>query len=112
MARRVVVAAGLTVVAQNVHTRYGELDIVAHDCIVLHVIEVKTRTSDQYGSPEQAITPQKLLKIRRTVSTWLSEGVKGVPRRWQLDVIAITLPTAQPPHIVWYRNIGMDDAAF
>ena len=112
IARRIVARAGLTVVAQNVHTRYGELDIVAHDGQVLHVIEVKTRTSDRYGSPEQAITPQKLLKMRRTVSTWLVQGaVSGVPRRWQLDVIAITLRHSQSPRITWYRNVGMADVA-
>lgn len=118
IARLVVERAGMVVVAQNVHTRYGELDVVASDGSVLHIIEVKTRSSDCYGTPEQSVTPRKLLKIRRAVSQWFTQQSDAThsivmrrrkPSRWQIDVMAITLQPNQPPHVTWYRNVGVDE---
>lgn len=97
----------MVVVAQNVTTRYGELDVVAHDGRVLHIIEVKTRSSDAYGTPEQSVTPRKLQKMRRAVSQWFALQHKSC--RWQIDVMAITLQPNEPPHITWYRNVDVDE---
>lgn len=53
-------------VARNVRTRYGELDIIAKKAGILIVIEVKTRRSKKYGLPCEAVTALKQNHIRRS----------------------------------------------
>ena len=53
---------GLRVLTCNWRCRYGELDVIAADDVsrVVVFVEVKTRTSDQFGGVEQAVTPAKV----------------------------------------------------
>ena len=55
------------VVARNYHSRNGdgELDLVARDGEMLVVVEVKSRETAAFGQPEQAVTKEKRLKLRR-----------------------------------------------
>ena len=56
------------VVARNYQSRTGdgELDLVARDGDLLVIIEVKSRTSEEYGPPDLAVTPEKRRKLVRT----------------------------------------------
>lgn len=60
--------AGYTLVARNRRpgTRAGELDLVGWDGPVLAFIEVKTRTSDQAGPPETAVSAEQRRRIVRS----------------------------------------------
>lgn len=60
-ARDFLIARGLTIREQNWRMNKLELDLVAHDpkSNVLHIVEVKTRTSDAHYDPMQSITRQK-----------------------------------------------------
>jgi len=78
----------------------GELDIVALDGDTLVGIEVKTRTGIAYGHPSEAITEQKLLRMRRLLGQWLTENHANQPKlKWglteiRLDAVAVVLPTS------------------
>ena len=52
---------GLRVLTRNWRCRYGELDVIAADDAARTVVfvEVKTRTSDQFGGVAQAVTPTR-----------------------------------------------------
>ena len=50
---------GYRILDTNVHTPYGELDIVALDSETLAFIEVKTRRGEQFGHPFDAVTAYK-----------------------------------------------------
>ena len=58
---------GLQVLDRNWRCRYGELDIIAADDAprTAVFVEVKTRTSDLFGGVEQAVTPEKVRRLRR-----------------------------------------------
>ena len=56
---------GYTVRTRNYHDRYGELDIVAEKDGVLVIVEVKYRSGTRFGSPLEAVTPQKQRRICR-----------------------------------------------
>ena len=56
--------------ARNWRCRLGEIDIVARDGGDLVFIEVKTRTSHDFGHPFEAITPIKLARLRRLAIAW------------------------------------------
>jgi putative endonuclease len=90
------VASGLTVIDRNWRCAQGEIDLVAlerderGDELVF--VEVKTRTSVAYGHPLEAITVQKLARLRRLAGAWC-EAHPGHFGRIRIDVIAIIAPT-------------------
>ena len=71
---------------RNVRYHCGELDVVARfpDGEVVFV-EVKTRSSLDYGGAE-AVTPEKLTKLRRAAAMWL-QGKPYIPVRFDVLVV-------------------------
>ena len=63
---------GYTILERNFRTRMGEIDIIAIKDSVLHIIEVKTRTGDEYGYPADAVTETKQNTIRRCTEFYIS----------------------------------------
>ena len=59
---------GYVIVARNWRCKRGELDVVACKNGVLVVCEVKARASNAFGTPAEAITPAKQLKVRRATA--------------------------------------------
>jgi putative endonuclease len=55
---------------------------------ILDFVEVRSRYSHRYGSPEASLTPSKLRGVRRTAEAWMARRTcYGMPCRF--DVIAI-----------------------
>lgn len=79
---------GMQVVARNWRCRYGEIDIIALDGVVLVFCEVKTRRGTSFGGPLAAITAAKLARMRRLAVLWLEEhgGHRGPIR---IDVVGL-----------------------
>jgi putative endonuclease len=67
LAHRFLERAGLAVIARNYRPRGGEaeVDLVARDGDLLVFVEVKTRTTAEYGSPDRAIGTEKQRNIVR-----------------------------------------------
>lgn len=63
--------AGYEVVARNWRCRDGELDLVVRSAATLVFAEVKTRTSDRFGLPVEAVTPAKQQRIRALAAQFL-----------------------------------------
>lgn len=90
VAARVLVDAGMTLLARNWRCDGGEIDIVARDGDVLVVCEVKTRTSTLFGTPLEAITYAKGARLRRLAARWVAES--GVhPAEIRIDVVGVLL---------------------
>lgn len=53
------------IVAQNVRTPFGEIDLLARHRGQLVVVEVKTRRGSGFGSPFEGITPRQQQRLRR-----------------------------------------------
>ena len=51
--------AGHSIVVRNYRCPYGEIDIVARDGPSLVFVEVRARSSDRFGTPEESITAAK-----------------------------------------------------
>lgn len=88
--------AGYEIVARNTRTRWGEVDLVAKDGATWVFVEVKTRSSDRYGTGAEAVTWLKQRKILRMAEIVLSRlALTDVPVRF--DVIEITMePQGEP----------------
>ncbi|HEX5614807.1 MAG TPA: YraN family protein [Acidimicrobiia bacterium] len=65
-------AAGGVVLDRNWRVRDGELDLVVRCADALVVCEVKTRRSDRFGAPVEAVTVTKQQRLRRLARLWLA----------------------------------------
>lgn len=83
-------ARGVRVVARNVRTRFGELDLVARDHRGYLFVEVKTRHAGSFVSAVEAVDRRKLDRIRRLALGWLADQREpgGAPR---VVVAAVTV---------------------
>lgn len=70
LAARYLEDAGLRIIDRNWRCGLGEIDLVAVDRATLVVVEVKTRSSEAYGHPLEAITPGKLERLYLLASRW------------------------------------------
>ena len=86
---------GFVVLSRNWRCREGEVDIVATNGRTLVVCEVKTRAGRDFGEPAEAVTEEKIVRIRRITGQWLRTfNVKWCPVRF--DVIAVlAAPTGE-----------------
>ncbi len=64
---------GYEIVEQNYYFQRGEIDIIARDGGTLVFVEVKYRTSDRFGEPEESVTPKKQELLRRTAEGYVAE---------------------------------------
>jgi putative endonuclease len=81
---------GYTILARNVHNRYGELDLVARAADgSLVFVEVKTRTGQSFGDPEEAVDARKLEHLAAAAEAYLVDHPDLLVQTWQIDAIAI-----------------------
>ncbi len=98
---------GYHILARNVQTPHGEIDLVARKEEVLVFVEVKMRTSQDSGYPEQAVTPRKQAHLLAAAEVYLQQHPES-GETWQFDVIAIQRPNKLPPQIAHFENILAD----
>src|SRR5437763_9433726 len=79
---------GYRVVDRNWRCRDGELDLVLERSRVVVFCEVKTRRSDRFGAPVEAITHRKRQRLRVLAAKWLDER-KAVVRELRFDVASV-----------------------
>ncbi len=88
-AKAFLVASGFRIVRENYSTPVGEIDLIAREGDVLVFVEVKARTSVEYGPPQSSITPTKQRQIAKAAALFLErEGLSDAPCRF--DVVAVT----------------------
>ena len=89
---------GYKVLLRNYECALGEIDLIAKHNGFLVFIEVKTRSSDEMGSPAEALTPDKRRQIVRVAQYYLKRyGIHDVPCRF--DVAAVQVPPHAEPII-------------
>lgn len=64
---------GFRVLERNFSCRAGEVDIIAVQCDTVVFIEVKTRSSDKYGLPAEAVSKGKQQKIVKTALYYMQK---------------------------------------
>ena len=95
---------GYAIIARNQRTLYGEIDLVTQVEEGLVFVEVKTRSTDVYGPPEAAITPQKRKHLIASAQAYIQANYETEPD-WRIDVIAIRKPNAtSQPEIMHFEN--------
>lgn len=95
--------AGMRIVDRNWRCRHGELDVVARDGVTWVFVEVKTRRGRRFGHPLEAITREKLRRLRTLATLWMqAHDVRGPMR---LDAVAVDAPHDAPMRLEHVRGI-------
>ena len=82
----------------------GEIDIVTRDGNTLAFVEVKTRTSEQFSRPLDAVDNKKKRLMERGANSWLQLlGTREL--KWRLDVVEITLLEGEKPRATTVENV-------
>ena len=81
---------GYKILGQHYCLRGGEIDLIVQKQGVLIFVEVKTRTSDKFGTPEESINYFKQKSLSRAINNYLFKNdLKDLNCR--VDVISIIL---------------------
>ncbi|HPF20986.1 MAG TPA: YraN family protein [Syntrophomonas sp.] len=86
---------GYEILTRNYRCRYGELDLICRKGGLLVFVEVKTRRSDLFGSPEEAITRTKIEHIKKAALHYLGDQ-PAKHRETRFDVVTIMMRSSQP----------------
>jgi putative endonuclease len=84
LAAEVLEREGYTVIARNVHSLYGELDLIAVDSEYICFVEVKVRKRDSQVSPVEAVGPQKRRRIITTALLYLQNHPSDLQPRFDI----------------------------
>jgi putative endonuclease len=95
---------GFIILHRNWKYSYFELDVVASKNEVLHFIEVKTRTTDTYGHPEEGVTEKKLERLMNAGEEFLHQNPQW--KRIQYDILSIRLFTNKAPEYFFIEDIS------
>lgn len=86
---------GFEVLDRNWRCADGELDIVVRSADTVAAVEVKTRRSVSFGSPEESVGRAKAARLRRLLAAWLAENPQQIDEI-RIDVVAILLRAPGP----------------
>ncbi len=78
---------GYEIVEKNKKNDYGEIDIIVMDGKEVVFIEVRSRTGEKFGSPEETIRKRKKDKIKKNAQAYMS--FKNLKNRYRVDVVCI-----------------------
>lgn len=92
---------GCEILTRNARTPYGEIDIVAKQSEIVIFVEVKTRTSNKMGLPEDSITARKRQHMLACAEHYAAEHEID---HWQIDVMAIEGKPGSTPKVTYFEN--------
>lgn len=92
-------AAGLELVARQVRSRFGEIDLIMRDRGEWVFVEVRQRSRSTFGGAAASVTRAKQERLRRSAQAWLQQREGNRMAACRFDVFAIDGQT-----IEWIRN--------
>ncbi|MFC2032207.1 YraN family protein [Chloroflexota bacterium] len=90
LARNFLKKRGYHFLETNYRCPDGEIDIVVQHKDYLVFVEVRTKKSLEFGSPEESITPTKMRRLRVTAYHY-HQTRNNLPPLWRIDVVAMEL---------------------
>ncbi len=88
IAEKFLIQKGYKILEKNYYFERGEIDIIAEDNGVIVFVEVKSRSSAEYGEPEDSITPSKRKQLKKVAAGYFYEKeLLNVEARF--DVVSI-----------------------
>ncbi|KKQ75051.1 MAG: hypothetical protein US96_C0018G0023 [Candidatus Woesebacteria bacterium GW2011_GWB1_38_5b] len=81
---------GYKILVRNFRSKFGEIDIIAHDGETTIFVEVKTRWSRLFGRAEEAVTGHKLKRIKK-VGEYFCLLNPNLSKKLRIEVVAIEI---------------------
>lgn len=78
---------GYKILDRNYSNYFGEIDIIAKKGEYVIFVEVKTRKSDDYGNPADAVNYTKQQKIYRTAQSYILEN--NLDADYRFDIVEV-----------------------
>ncbi len=103
LARRMLQAKGYVIVETNYRCRWGEIDIVAQQGPELVFVEVRARSGDDMGTPEESLTRAKVDHLIAAAETYL-QSLDHVPDSWRIDLVSVRMSGGQLQSIRHLEN--------
>ena len=105
IAKRYLQDKGYVVLEQNYRSRYAEIDLIVRKMGILVFVEVRTKTDERFGSPEETIDRGKIKKLLKNAHAYAA-NIKyfGI---YRIDAICVVLnSTGGIRRIDHYENIN------
>ena len=81
---------GYQILTTNYRCPRGEVDIVAKDGEEVVFVEVRTRRSQAFGTPQESLTRPKIRRLVATCQDYL-QGYGGADTNWRIDLVSVRL---------------------
>ena len=106
LAKDFLIKQGFEIVENNFHySKMAEIDIIAKKDNIIHLVEVKTRTSEYFGNPLEAINKKKVQSIYHAGLFYIQKNKKY--SKFQIDAIGIILDKNNQPKYTFLENIEL-----
>lgn len=104
LASKALIEKGYHILESNFSNRFGEIDIIAKDKGTLVFVEVKAKKGEEFGLPEEMISPHKLRKVKNMAVIYM----KGDTLPCRIDVVAVVLSLeGDLVRLTHYENVYM-----
>lgn len=84
----------MRILARQFSTKWGELDLICLDGDTVVFVEVKTRKSDKFGHPTEAVTQKKQQNLTKAALYWLKKK-NLLEHRSRFDVVSVVWPEGE-----------------
>ena len=110
IARRHLEELGYELREANYRCRWGEVDLVMEYEGAVVFVEVRTKRSTAFGTPEESVTATKRRRLTATAYTYLQEHDLDVP--FQIDLVAIAVNArGEVARVAHLENVVTEDMA-
>jgi putative endonuclease len=103
LACRYLMRQGFDILTRRFRGRHGEIDLIAFEGATLVFIEVKTRSSSDYGDPWEFVDWEKQQRFRRTAEEFIAR-FDVVQYAYRFDIVSVVAPGTHAEEISLFRN--------
>ena len=106
LAKNFLIKKGYKILETNYrYSKIAEIDIIARKKDTIHFIEVKTRKSNLFGTPIEAVNQTKINSIIACANFYIQNS-KQYYKNFQIDIIGILIEKDKKPEFEFLENIS------
>jgi len=94
---------GFDILARRYSHGTGEVDIIAFENETLVFVEVKTRSSRQFGEPWEFVDRRKQYRIRETAERFIADHDMN-QYTYRFDIVSVVMPAGSKEEVRLFRN--------
>ena len=103
LARAYLTQRGYAILHVNWKYSWYEIDIIASAGKVLHFVEVKTRSNNRFGFPEESVGKKKMQKLMKAAEQYLY--LHPAWKLVQYDILSVSIRKEQPPDFFLIEDV-------